>query len=45
MKILSVLIVAISLIASSTLAEIINFDDAKPGEGPAGWICRSEVGV
>ena len=37
MKTLNSLIAMTSLITSTALAETINFDDAKPGEAPAGW--------
>jgi hypothetical protein len=34
---LTVLIVTIGLITGNCLADTISFDDAKPGETPAGW--------
>lgn len=37
MKTLNSLVVMTSLITSSALAEIINFDDAEPGAAPPGW--------
>jgi len=37
MKALNSIIVMTNLIASSALADTINFDDAKPGAAPPGW--------
>jgi hypothetical protein len=37
MKIIPAMILGTSLMASAALAEVVNFDDAKVGETPAGW--------
>src|SRR5438093_11590473 len=37
MKKLNTLIVMTSLITATAFAATVNFDDAKPGEAPAGW--------
>ena len=37
MKTISALIVMTSLITTAAFAETANFDNAKPGEAPAGW--------
>ena len=37
MKTLNALIAMTSLITNSAFAGTVNFDDAKPGEAPAGW--------
>ena len=37
MKIMPAIIIGTSLLASVALAEVVNFDDAKVGETPAGW--------
>ena len=37
MKILKALIIMTNLTTAATFATTVNFDDAKPGEAPAGW--------
>ena len=37
-RIITIVIISASLLADAARAEIVNFDDAKVGEVPSGWI-------